>query len=130
MSVVNKMLGMKTIAVVGISPKPERPSNEVARYMLAHGYTIIPVNPGHEEILGLKCYPSLKDIPVPVDIVNVFRKAELTPPIARAAVEIGARGLWLQLGISNEESADIAKAGNLEVVMNKCIKIEHRRSGI
>lgn len=130
MSVVDTMLGMKTIAVVGLSPKPERASNDVSRYLMAQGYTIIPVNPGHEEILGLKCYPSLKDIPAPVDIVQVFRKAELTPPIAREAVEIGAKGLWLQLGISNKEAAEIAKAGSLHVVMDKCMKIEHGRSGI
>lgn len=130
MSVVDTMLGMKTIAVVGLSPKPERASNNVSRYLMARGYTIIPVNPGHEKILGLKCYPLLKDIPAPVDIVQVFRKAELTPPIAREAVEIGAKGLWLQLGISNKEAAEIAIAGGLHVVMDKCMKIEHGRSGI
>ena len=127
MTVMDTMLGMKTIAVVGISPKPERASNDVSRYLMANGYTIIPVNPGHEEILGQKCYPTLRDIPVPVDLVNVFRKPELTPPIAKEAVAIGAKGLWLQLGIANNEAAEIASAGGLHVVMDKCLKIEHRR---
>lgn len=113
------------IAVVGLSDKPERTSHMVAAAMQSRGYRIIPVNPNAKgDILGEKCYPSLKDIPEPVDIVNVFRRSEDTPPIAREAVEIGARVLWLQQGIISEEAAAIASAGGLEVIMDRCIKVE------
>lgn len=116
-----------TIAVVGMSPKPERPSHYVAQYMREHGYTIVPVNPGHREIAGLPCYPSLRDVPVAIDMVNVFRHAEDTPPIAHEAVLIGAKSLWLQLGIVSAESARIAEADGLATVMDLCVKVEHAR---
>jgi predicted CoA-binding protein len=113
------------IAVVGLSDKPERTSHMVAAAMQKRGYRIIPVNPNVKgTILGETCYPSLKDIPEPVDIVNVFRRSEETPPIAREAVEIGARVLWLQQGIVNEEAAAIAAEGGLAVIMDRCIKVE------
>lgn len=113
------------IAVVGLSDKPERTSHMVSAAMQQRGYRIIPVNPTVEgDILGEKCYPSLKDVPEPVDIVNVFRRSELTPPIAREAVEIGAKVLWLQQGIVSEEAARIASEGGLEVIMDRCIKVE------
>lgn len=113
------------IAVVGLSDKPERTSHMVSAAMQARGYRIIPVNPNVQgEILGETCYPSLKDIPEPVDIVNVFRRSEETPPVARQAVEIGARVLWLQQGIINEEAAAIAAEGGLTVIMDRCIKVE------
>ena len=115
----------KVIAVVGLSDKPSRPSYDVSRYMQAHGYQIIPVNPSCTEILGEKCYPDLKSIPVPVDMVNVFRKSEDCLPVAKDAVAIGAKSLWLQLGVINDEAHDFAQAHGLEVVMNKCLKIEH-----
>jgi predicted CoA-binding protein len=124
-STLDEILRLKTIAVVGMSPKPERASNDVARYMQRQGYTIIPVNPGHDEILGLKCYPDLKSIPHQVDIVDVFRRAELTPEITNAAVEIGAQAVWLQLGIANDEARLIAEAAGLKFVMDRCIKVEH-----
>lgn len=117
----------RTIAVVGMSPRPERASHYVAQYMREHGYTIVPVNPGHREIAGLACYPSLSEIPMAIDMVNVFRRAEDTPPIAHEAVAIGAKSLWLQLGIASAESARIATAGGLEVVMDLCVKVEHAR---
>jgi predicted CoA-binding protein len=113
-----------TVAVVGLSDNPERVSYMVSEAMQAKGYTIIPVNPNAETILGQKSYASLKDIPVPVDIVNVFRRSEHTPPVAEEAVAIGAKTLWLQLGIANEEEAAIAAAGGLEVIMDRCIKVE------
>ncbi|MDQ8733498.1 CoA-binding protein [Paenibacillus sp. LHD-38] len=113
-----------TVAVVGLSDKPDRVSYMVSEAMQAKGYTIIPVNPNADTILGQKSYASLKDIPVPVDIVNVFRRSEHTPPVAEEAVAIGAKTLWLQLGISNEEAAAIAAAGGLEVIMDRCIKVE------
>ncbi|MCH7851153.1 MAG: CoA-binding protein [Candidatus Marinimicrobia bacterium] len=118
---------MHTIAVVGLSPKPERASHDVARYLLDQGYKIIPVNPVQEQILGLKCYPDLSAIPEPVDLVNVFRRPEHCPPIAEEAVAIGAKALWLQLGIANDEAARLASDGGLLVVMDHCIKIEHAR---
>ena len=115
----------KVIAVVGLSDKPSRPSYDVSRYMQAHGYKIIPVNPSCTEILGEKCYPDLKSIPVPVDMVNVFRKSEDCLPVAKDAVAIGAKSLWLQLGVINDEAHDFAQEHGLEVVMDKCLKIEH-----
>ena len=115
----------KVIAVVGLSDKPSRPSYDVSRYMQAHGYKIIPVNPSCTEILGEKCYPDLKSIPVPVDMVNVFRKSEDCLPVAKEAVAIGAKSLWLQLGVINDEAHDFAQAHGLRVVMDKCLKIEH-----
>ncbi|OBZ16750.1 CoA-binding protein [Bacillus sp. FJAT-26390] len=113
-----------TVAVVGLSDNPERVSYMVSEAMQAKGYTIIPVNPNADTILGQKSYASLKDIPVPVDIVNVFRRSEYTPPVAEEAVAIGAKTFWLQLGIASEEAAAIAAAGGLEVIMDRCIKVE------
>lgn len=113
-----------TVAVVGLSDNPERVSYMVSEAMQAKGYTIIPVNPNAETILGQKSYASLKDIPIPVDIVNVFRRSEHTPPVAEEAVAIGAKVIWLQLGITSEEAAAIAAAGGLEVIMDRCIKVE------
>lgn len=117
----------KRIAMVGLSPKEDRPSNIVARYLMAHGYTVIPVNPGQSEILGQRCYASLKAIPLKVDMVDVFRNAADVPPIAADAIAIGARSLWLQLGIVNQEAAEKAAAAGLDVVMDRCPKIEHGR---
>jgi len=114
-----------TIAVVGLSPKPDRASYHVAEYMQQHGYRIIPVHPAAETILGEKVYARLEDIPDKVDIVDVFRKSEDTPPVAEAAVRIGARSLWLQLGIENDVAEAIAGAGGMNYVQNRCIKIEH-----
>ena len=99
---IKKIFNLKTIAVVGMSPKSERPSHYVALYLRDNGYTIIPVNPGQTEIAGETCYPSLKDIPVPVDIVDVFRRSEHVMPIAEAAIDIGAKALWLQDNVINE----------------------------
>lgn len=117
----------KRIAVVGLSNKPERTSYQVAKYMQEAGYEIIPVNPTITESLGQKAYPSLKEIPGQVDIVNVFRRSEDTVEPAREAVAIGAKVLWLQLGIANEEAFRIADQAGLKVVMDRCIKVEHAR---
>ncbi|RJX41066.1 CoA-binding protein [Paenibacillus pinisoli] len=116
--------GSDTIAVVGLSDNPERVSYMVSEAMQAKGYTIIPVNPNADTILGQKSYAKLSDIPVPVDIVNVFRRSEHTPPVAEEAVAIGAKTLWLQLGILNEEAGKIAASGGLNVIMDRCIKVE------
>ncbi|WEK52892.1 MAG: CoA-binding protein [Candidatus Cohnella colombiensis] len=112
------------IAVVGLSDDPSKVSYMVSEAMQSKGYRIIPVNPKATSILGEVCYPSLKDVPDAIDIVNVFRRPEHTPPIAQEAVEVGAKVLWLQLGIANEEAAAIAEAGNLRVIMDRCIKVE------
>ena len=111
----------KTIAVVGISPDPSRASYGVASYLQSAGYRIVPVRPDGEEILGEKVYRTLTDIPFPVDIVDVFRKPETVPPIAREAVEIGARILWLQEGVGNPEAESIAREAGLTVVSDLCM---------
>lgn len=115
----------KTVAVVGLSPKPERDSHKVAKYLKEHGYKIVPVNPGQKEILGERCYPDLRAIPFLVDIVDIFRKPEAIPAIVDEAVEIGAKVVWMQLGIAHSQAAHKARAAGLDVVMSKCIKIEH-----
>lgn len=126
---INAILGdARTIAVVGASPNPARPSHMVARYLMDNGYRVIPVRPRVSEILGQRCYEQLKDIPVPVDIVDVFRKPEACPAVARSAVAIGARILWLQEGIISEEAAAIASAGGLAVIMDYCIMVAHKKS--
>jgi predicted CoA-binding protein len=116
----------KTIAVVGLSPRPDRDSNSVARYMQAAGYRIIPVNPTEDRVLGEKSYASLRDVPESVDIVDVFRRAEHTPPVAEEAVAIGAKVLWLQLGIRSEESRRIAQEGGLPYIEDSCIRTVHQ----
>jgi len=117
----------RTIAVVGLSADWFRPSYFAAKYMQEHGYRIIPVNPKYPEILGETCYPSLKDIPHAVDVVDVFRKPSDTPAIAQEAVDIGAKVFWLQLGVINEQAQAIAQQVGLTVVVDRCVKIEHAR---
>ncbi|WP_178024800.1 CoA-binding protein [uncultured Paenibacillus sp.] len=119
------LLNAGNIAVVGLSDKTDRTSYMVAQALQNNGYRIIPVNPTVSgEILGEKVYPSLSDIPEPVDIVNVFRRSEQTPPVAEEAVKIGARVLWLQLGIVSDEAYEIASKGGQTVIMDRCIKVE------
>ena len=117
----------RTVAVVGLSPKPDRASFEVARYMQAHGWRIIPVNPNATEILGEKVYPSLLEAArhERIELVNVFRNSADVPPVAAQAIAIGALALWLQLGIENAEAAAAAKAAGLRVVQNNCLKVAH-----
>ncbi|MFA6283836.1 MAG: CoA-binding protein [Desulfurivibrionaceae bacterium] len=119
----------KTIAMVGLSPKESRPSNMVARYLIEAGYTVIPVNPGQEKILGLDCYPDLSAIPDPVDIVDIFRRSEDVPPIVAEAIAIGAKAIWMQEGVIHAEAAHTAKAAGLTVVMDRCIKTVHHDLG-
>jgi len=114
----------RTIAVVGCSSNPERPGNYVARYLKERGYRVIPVNPAEKELIGETCYPSLRDIPEPVDIVDCFRRAEEIPAIVEDAIAIGAKIIWMQLGIINEAAAKRAEEAGLKVVMNRCPKIE------
>jgi predicted CoA-binding protein len=117
----------KVIAVVGLSADWYRPSFFAAKYMQEHGYRIIPVNPKYPQILGETCYPSLRDIPEKVGIVDVFRKTQDVMPIAEEAIAIGARVLWQQLGVRNEAAAAKARQAGLEAVMDRCVKIEHGR---
>jgi predicted CoA-binding protein len=119
----------RTIAVVGASPKEDRPSHTVSQYLMDHGYEVIPVNPlwAGKDILGQTVYATLSDIPVPVDIVDVFRRAEDCVPVAEEAVKIGAKALWLQLGIVNDEAMRIAAEAGLDAVQNRCTKIEHSK---
>jgi hypothetical protein len=116
-----------TVAVVGLSPKADRASHQVARYLQEHGYRIVPVRPGCTEILGEPCFPSLTDIPFPVDVVDVFRNVEAIPAIVEEAVAVGAKAVWMQLGLAEPGSARKARAAGLKVVMDRCMKIEHGR---
>ena len=123
---IKKLLATaRTIAVVGLSPKESRPSNMVARYLIEAGHTIIPVNPGQEEILGLDCYPDLGSIPVPVDIVDIFRRSEDVPPIVAESIAIGAKAVWMQEGVVHAEAARTAQAAGVLVVMDRCLKTVH-----
>ena len=117
----------KTIAIVGLSGNPLRASNFVGFYLQRHGFRVIPVNPREPEILGERSYPSLREVPVPVDIVDVFRVPSALPEIARDAVAVGAKCLWCQFNVINEEGARIAADGGLAVVMDRCLKVEHAR---
>jgi predicted CoA-binding protein len=117
----------RVIAVVGLSADWFRPSYFAAKYMQEHGYTVIPVNPRYPEVLGQKCYRSLREIPGKVDLVDCFRKTEDIPPIAEDAIAIGAKVLWQQLGVKNEAAAARARAAGLDAVTDRCVKIEHGR---
>ena len=116
----------KTIAVVGLSDKPDRDSYQIASYLQQHGYRIIPVNPRVNEVLGEKAYPSLRDVPDPVDVVDIFRRSEDVPPIVEDAIAIGAKVVWMQAGIVNEEAAARAEAAGLGVIMDACMRSAHR----
>ena len=115
----------RTIAVVGLSPKTVRPSYQVALYLQQAGYRIIPVNPGQNEILGEVCYPDLLSIPHPLDAVDIFRRAEYVEPVVRDAVAVGAKVVWMQQGIINEDAAKVAKQAGLTVIMDRCMKVDH-----
>jgi len=117
----------RTVAVVGLSPNELRASNFVGYYLKRHGYRVIPVNPRESEIFGEVSYPSLSEVPVPVDIVDVFRAPDALPEIAREAVAVGAGALWCQFGVINEEAARIAEEGGVTVIMDRCLKVEHAR---
>ncbi|TSA25205.1 CoA-binding protein [bacterium] len=117
----------KTIAVVGASPKPWRDSGSIARFLAGRGYVVLPVNPAYLDILGMKCYPDLATGGSKIDIVNVFRKPEEVLPIIDEAIAIGASTVWMQLGVINAEAAKRAEDAGLNVIMDKCIAVEHRR---
>jgi len=117
----------KRVAIVGLSADWSRPSNFAAKYLLDHGFEVIPVNPKYDEILGQKCYADLRDIPTPVDVVDLFQRVDRIPPFVDQAIEIGAKVVWMQLGIIHEEAAQKARDAGLEVVMDRCMKIEYAR---
>lgn len=125
--VIRRVLAKPRVAIVGLSGNELRASNFVGRYLLRHGYDVIPVNPTEDSILGKKSFARLTDIPVPVDTVDVFRRPSAVPEIARDAVSIGATCLWLQFGVISEEAVEIASVGGLDTVMDRCLKVEHAR---
>lgn len=117
----------RVIAVVGLSPKPDRASHQVAKYLKEHGYRIVPVRPKADEILGEKAFASLRDIPFPVEVVDIFRQVEAIPGIVDEAIAIGAKVVWMQQGLVENQAAQKARQAGLQVVMDKCMKIEHSR---
>jgi predicted CoA-binding protein len=117
----------RTIAVVGASPKPWRDSGSIASFLVAKGYTVIPVNPAHKEVLGMKCYPDLTSIGSPVDIVDIFRNPHEVMPIIDEAIATGAKTIWMQFGVVNAEAAKKAEQAGIQVIMDKCIAVEYRR---
>ena len=125
--IATTLLRARTVAIVGLSANELRPSNFVGFYLQRHGYRIVPVNPRETEVLGETSYPSLSDVPVHIDIVDVFRQPDAVPAIAEEAVAVGADALWLQFGVISPEGAEIARRGGLTVVMDRCLKIEHAR---
>ena len=129
MSAETLLKNARTVAVVGASSKSHRASYDIVRYLKEHGYTVWPVNPRETEILGLKVYPDLASLPSAPDIVDIFRKSEDIPPVVDEAVAAGAKAVWMQLGLTSEAGAETARAAGLEVVMDKCIKVEHAKLG-
>jgi len=117
----------RTIAVVGISDRRGRDSNTVSQYLLSQGYTIIPINPLLSRWAGLQAYPDLDHAPLPIDVVDIFRRPEAVPPVVEAAIRIGARAVWMQFGVGHDAAARTALDAGLEVVMERCIMVEHRR---
>ena len=126
-AILELLKNYKTIAVVGLSSNPMRPSFGVTEYMQGEGYRIIPVNPNEREVLGEKSYARLEDVPERIEIVNVFRRAEEVPPVVESAIRIGAKVVWMQSGVENEEAAEKARAAGLTVIEDACILVEHRR---
>jgi len=120
----------KTFAVVGLSDKPNRPSHSVGTFLLSRGYKVVPVNPALVEVLDQKCYPDLKSIPFPIEVVDIFRRSELVGPIVDDAILIGAKVVWMQLGVIDERAAARGRSAGLEVVMDRCPAIELRRAGL
>ena len=127
MTIAELLTSARTIAVVGLSSRRSRPSYGVSEYMQGAGYRIIPVNPQESEVLGEKAYPDLDSVPVPVDIVDIFRRAEYVPEIVEAAIRIGAKAVWMQEGVVHEEAAERARAAGRTVVIDRCILKEHRK---
>jgi predicted CoA-binding protein len=123
---IGRMLAAGRIAIVGLSDDPGRPSYEIAAYLLSEGYEVVPVNPTHATVLGLKSYPTLGDVPGEVDVVNVFRRPEFCADVTRDAIAIGAKGVWLQSGVRNEDARKLAAEAGIDFVQDRCIMVEHR----
>jgi len=123
---IARMLGAGRIAIVGLSDDPSRPSYQIASYLMSEGYEVVPVNPTHATVLGLKSYPTLKDVPGEVDVVNVFRRPEFCADITRDAIAKGAKGVWLQSGVRNDEAKRLAQSAGIDYVQDRCIMVEHR----
>lgn len=121
------LLSARTIAVVGLSPKENRPSNMVGRYLQSVGYRIIPVNPGQDQVFGIPCYLDIASVPEQIDIVNIFRLSQHVPPIVEQAIQAGSGAIWMQQGIINESAAQLATEAGIPCIMDRCIKIEHAR---
>lgn len=127
---IRRMIKLQRIAIVGLSDDPAKPSHLAASYLQRQGKTIIPINPKATEILGEKCYPSLEDVPGPIDLVDVYRRAPLCEEITRSAIKVGVKGVWLQLGIRNDEAKKLAKEAGIDFVQDRCLMVSHRdRSG-
>jgi predicted CoA-binding protein len=124
-SIIANLLKARRIAIVGLSDDPGRPSYEIASYLILHGKEVVPVNPNHENVLGHKCYASLKEIPGAIDLVNVFRRSEFCADVVRDAIAIGAGGVWLQAGIISSEAARLAREAKMPFVQNRCIMVDH-----
>jgi predicted CoA-binding protein len=126
---VRRMLAAQRIAVVGLSDDPSRPSYGVARYLRSVGKEIVPVNPSHQTVFGLTCYPSLEAVPGPIDLVDVFRRAEYCPDVARSAIAVGAKGVWLQSGIVSDEARQLARKAGIDYVEDRCLMVDHMHFG-
>jgi predicted CoA-binding protein len=122
---VDRMLQARRVAVVGMSDDPSRPSHGIGSYLIAHGYDVVPVNPTHAQVMGRKCYAMLSDVPGEIDLVNVFRRPEFCGRVAREAIAVGAKGIWLQSGIRNEEARELAEEAHIDFVQDRCIMVEH-----
>jgi predicted CoA-binding protein len=122
---VDRMLKAQRVAIVGLSDDPSRPSHGIAGYLASHGYEVIPVNPNHDQVLGHKCYASLADVPGEVDLVNVFRRPQFCADVTREAIAKGAKGVWLQAGIRNEDARKLAEEAGIDFVQDRCIMVEH-----
>src|SRR2546421_8477797 len=128
-AVIRRMLSGSRVAVVGLSDDPYRPSHDVARYLQSVGKEVIPVNPNHQRVLGLKCYASLEAVPGPIDVVDVFRRPEHCADVVRSAVAVGAGGVWLQSGIVSAEAQRIAREARIDFVQDRCMKVDHMFAG-
>jgi predicted CoA-binding protein len=124
---ISRMLAARRIAIVGLSDDPMRPSHSIAEYLMSRGYEIVGINPNHDEVLGQKCYAKLADVPGEIDVVNVFRRPLACGDVARQAIAIGVKGLWLQSGIMNDEAHRLAADAGIDFIQNRCIMVEHMR---
>ena len=122
---VDRMLKARRIVIVGMSDDPSRPSHGIGGYLASHGYEVIPVNPNHDQVLGWKCYARLSDVPGDIDLVNVFRRPQFCAEVTREAIEKGAKGVWLQAGIRNEDARQLAERAGIDFVQDRCIMVEH-----